>query len=159
MPTLSNDHAEERLQACRLPAMQATLDRLTGAGEVVSTIVLYDNETPTAPAAVALVSIPLTAAVGTINVYNTDPQNPTITLVVTAPREALVTGADPSTGTGPLGATVFDPAGVRVMDLTVSLTGAGGEVQMEPNVEEGGLPVVRLFNGSLARLTSISFGG
>jgi hypothetical protein len=159
MPIISSDHAEQRLQACRLPALNATLTRLTGGSGAHSTLVLYDHLDPEDPTATALVSIPLAESVGSIVTDDTDPADPDIALVFTTPVEAQVTAADEEEGSIPLSAAIFDPSDDLVMTLTLSLTGDGGEVEMEPNTEEDSSPVVRLYNGALARITSIAFEG
>lgn len=159
MPTLSPAHAAERLQAARLPAHQATLARLTGGSGLTSTLTLYDHADPADVAATALVALPLTEQAGAITVDDTDPQAVLVTLTLDTPLEAQVTGADESMGSTPLSARLTDPAGAWVMDLTVSLEGEGGEIELPPNVDDGGTPVVRLYNGALARITAAVLEG
>jgi hypothetical protein len=150
--TLSPALEAARLEACRLPALQATLARLAATAPAHSTITLYDHADPDDVAANAIVAIPLTEAAGTID-------EALFQLALDVPIEALIDGADAATGSTPLSARVTGPAGDWEFDLTVSATGDGGDIQLAPTGDDNGTPVVVLFNGATARITAATFQG
>jgi hypothetical protein len=80
-------------------------------------------------------------------------------LQVATPIEAQITGADPSTGTIPLWARITAPDGAWWGDLSVTVEGGGGEVQLVATGEDNGQPVARLYNGAFCRLESIVVQG
>lgn len=141
--TLSPEHEAARLEACRLPALQATLARLVATLPDHSTLTLYDHADPADPAAAALVAIPLSDTVGTID----DAQH---RLVIDTPIEALVDGADPSNGSTPLSARLTGPTGAWEMDLSVSEAGGGGDIIID---------TAALQNGATARITDAVIQG
>jgi len=150
MLTLSTEHQAARDDAARLPALQATLARLTGDGTTHSTLTLYDHADPDDPAAVALAAIPLESVPGVID-------EAALTLTLTTPVEAMVDGADASAGSVPLSARVTGPGGAWEFDATVSITGGAGEIQFDAT-DEGGAEV-RLYNGATARVTAAVIQG
>lgn len=145
--TLSPDLDTARTEACRLPALQETLARLVGADPDYSAITLYDHADPDDGTASAIVTIAMTEAAGTIDTN-------TVELTFDTPIEALVDGADASNGSEPLSARITGPTGTWEMDMVVSPTGMGGDVQLAPTgTDGGGNDIVELFNGATARIT------
>lgn len=149
--TLSPEHATARADAARLPALYATLARLEGIPEEgsnpeqVSTLTLYDTADPTDANANVLAEMPLALAAGSV-----DEDSQTLTLLT--PLESQVSGADPLNGSRPLSARITGPTGTWEMDLTVSATDQGGDIQLPETGEEDGTPVARLFNGATASI-------
>lgn len=156
---ISTAHENARITACRISALEASLALLAAdpEGEDRSHIHLYGTTRPAPggdPGGTPIVSIPMTAAAG---VVDTDLYQ----LQVATPIEAQITGADASTGTIPLWARITTPSGDWWADLSVSVEGGGGEVQLVATGEEGdpAVPVARLYNGAFARLESIIVQG
>lgn len=157
---ISPEHEAARLAAIRIPALQASLTRLVQTdpeASARSSIALYGTVRPPAgdpPGAAPIVTLKLTAGAGTIDEENHQ-------IILTTPIEGQITGADPTQGSIPTWARILDPAGGWWADVSVSVTGGGGEIQMTPTGEEGdpAEDVVRLFNGAFARLTTAVFGG
>lgn len=158
-------HTSAVFEAVRVPAMQARLALLVqGAAATPSRIDLYADPLPAAPggAAVsaALVSIALSAAAGSV-VDETIESVRSVRLVLDAPIEGQVTGADPTTGSVPTWGRIVTPAGGWWADVTVSVVGGTGEIQMAETTQEGDppAPVARLFQGAFARITSFVIEG
>jgi len=152
---LSPDHISARQLAVRIPALQASLARLVGDASNRSRIEYYGTARPVAgdpPGGAAIVVMPLSATAGTVH-------EPSYQLRIDAPIEAQVTGADPATGTVPIWARVYDPAGAWWGDVSVTAEGGGGDIQLVPTGSDGGVPVARYFNGAFARLSSFVFQG
>jgi hypothetical protein len=150
---ISTKHANAVIAACRIPALQARLALLANVGNPErSTIAFYGTAKPDPgdpPGDDPIVTLTLTEAAGVID---TDLHQ----LQIATPLEAQVTGADPATGTIPVWARVSDAAGDWWADLSVSVEGGTGEIQLVQTGTEGDppAPVVRLFNGAFARLSS-----
>lgn len=146
-------------------SVEAVYDSVTytGAGTDLSPaqIEIYDGTQPTpgdpAPNPV-IVTVACTPELGTITDGWRDAAR-VVTLVVTTPLEGQITGADEATGTIPTWARLVDPTGTWAADLTVTVDGAGGELQLAQTGEEGGQPVARLFNGAFARISSFRIEG
>lgn len=152
---ISTAHADAVLQACRLPALYARLALLVGDATNRSTIEFHGGSYPSPPGSgtpTPLTTMSLTAGAGVVEDAN-------YRIVLSGPLESQVTGADPSTGTVPTWARVRDPAGGWWADLTVSVEGGGGEIEMPKTAVEGGVDVVRWFNGAFARLNSAQCQG
>lgn len=148
---ISPQHAAAVIAACRIPALQARLALLQSADETRATLAFYGTAYPdppgAAPGADPIVTLTLTATAGTLDagLYQ---------ILLTTPLESQVTGADPALGSIPLWARMRTPAGDWWADLTVSVEGADGELQLVQTGTEGGQPVARLFNGAFARIAS-----
>lgn len=152
---ISTAHAAAVLQACRLPALYARLALLVGDSTNRSTIEFHGGDYPSPPGSgtpTPLVTLSLTAAAGTVEDAN-------YRIVLAGPLEAQVAGADAGTGTVPTWARVGDPAGAWWGDLTVSVEGGGGEIEMPKTAVEGGVDVVRWFNGAFVRLNTLHLNG
>jgi hypothetical protein len=156
----ANDAAA--LEAARVPALQARLDLLAqGAETDPSEIRIYGTTRPDpgeAPGGASVVVIPLAAAAGTVEDFEAESVRH-VELTLAVPIEGLVDGADPTLGTIPVWARIVGPTGAWWADVSVSVTGDGGELEMVATGEESGDPVVRLFNGSYARISSAVFEG
>lgn len=155
---ISTKHADAVTEACRVPGLHARLALLVQPlpGEPERSVIeLYGTSKPTPgdpPGGSPVVSIPLTAAAGTVD-------EPQIQLALATPIEAQVTGADATTGTIPTWARVLDVDGDWWADLTVSVEGGGGEIELAQTGTESAQPVARLFNGAIARITSAIIQG
>lgn len=156
---ISTEHADARYTACRIPALEASLALLVADPEAPerSQIHLYGTARPAPggdPGGTPIVSIPMTAAAG---VVDTDLYQ----LQIATPIEAQITGADASTGTIPLWARITTPSGDWWADLSVSVEGGGGEVQLVATGEEGdpAVPVARLYNGAFCRISNAVLQG
>lgn len=156
---ISTDHDNARIAACRIPALQASLALLVAAAPEgpFATIALYGG-TPPAPGGAAgtpIATIPMTEAAGQVL------GDPDYRLQIDAPIEAQVDGADPTTGTIPTWGRVSTPTGAWWADLSVTVEGEGGEIQLVATGQEGDplADVARLYNGAFARLSSIVFQG
>lgn len=153
--TLGADVATGNLNADFAPVNPAggvyfTL-RATGWGGTAAT---NDTLTFTVTLADPIVALPLSAAAGAVDAG-------LFQIQLDVPVEAQITGADPAAGTIPLWARIADYTGAWWADATVSVVGDGGEIQLDQTGTEGSpaVPVVRLFNGAFARLTSAVFQG
>lgn len=155
---ISPAHESARTEAARLPALYASLALLqqTDPQETaVATIEIYGTPRPPAgdPAGGApIVAIELTRGAGTID-------DTLIELSLDTPISAQITGADPSTGTIPVWARISDPGGGWWSDVSVTVEGGGGELEMPQTGTENGSPVARLFNGATALISSAVFRG
>lgn len=162
---ISTAHQTARNEASRVPAQHASLALLVQADAQLperSMIHIYGGIRPTAgePAGDPLdpdppvVSVELTASAGTVN-------EETAQIILTTPIEGQITGADPVDGTIPTWGRIVTPAGDWWADASVSVTGAGGEIQIDMTGTEGdpAEPVARLFNGAFIRVSSAVFGG
>jgi|26BtaG_2_1085354.scaffolds.fasta_scaffold21362_2 hypothetical protein len=157
---ISPAHQTAVEEATRVPALYARLELLrqtdtgsTGRGSIA----LFGGTRPSpggTPASGPLVTMLMTANAGTVDeqLYQ---------IALDAPIEGQNTGADPDAGTIPTWARIYSPAGAWWADVSVSVEGAGGEIQMVATGTEGdpAEPVVRLFNGAFARLSSAIFQG
>lgn len=152
---LSTAHSAARNLAVRIPALQASLDLLVGDASNRAHVALYATTRP-APGAAAgdspIVSVSLSAAAGTVHA-------PSYQLRLDVPLEGQITGADPATGSVPLWARISGPTGDWWADASVTAEGGGGELQLVATGTESGSPVVRLYNGAFARLSSFVFQG
>jgi len=157
---ISPAHEAAVLEATRLPALQASLGKLQQTDPESTnraSISLYGGIRPAAgdpPPSAPIVTMLATANAGTID-------EQLFQIALDAPMEGQITGADPDTGTIPKWARIFDPAAGWWADVSVSVEGDGGEIQMVATGTEGdpAEPVVRLFNGAFARLSSAVFQG
>src|SRR5690554_21573 len=155
---ISPAHEAARIEASRLPALHASLALLQQTDpEAVTraTIEIYGTTRPPAgdpPGGSPIVTLEMTAAAGTIN-------DELIELTLTTPLDALITGADDSTGTIPTWARINTPDGSWWSDVSVTVEGEGGELEMPQTGTENGSPVARLFNGATALLSSAIFRG
>ena len=137
---ISPAHAAARFEACRLPALQASLALLQSSGAARARILLYAGPKPdpgAATSAVPLVALTLSATAGAI-----DAENKRLTLDA---DEGQVANADPASGTAAVWARVLTPSGAWWADLTVSDAGGNGDIKMASTT---------LFNGAFVRLTS-----
>lgn len=139
---ISTLHAAARLQACRIPALSASLSLLASADASRATIEFHaaPRPGPGEPAGDDPLAIgQLTGRAGII-----DPVG--YALVLDAPIEAQVVNADPATGTPTAWARVKTPAGAWWADLSVSSTADGtGEILIEQTL---------LLNGAFVRVTA-----
>ena len=152
---ISPAHLAARNTAARNPANQASLDLLASATADRSTLALYATAKPTPgdpPGGAALVEIDLTAAAGTLD-------SELFTLALDVPIEGQVTGADPVTGDIPLWGRLAGPLGAWWADVTVTVEGGGGEIELAQTGTEEGSPVARLFNGAFCRVISAVLQG
>lgn len=153
---LSPTHESARLEAARIPALHASLGLLVqGTEPNPASIALFATTRPAAggdPGGAALVTMPMTASAGVVD-------EEAYQIQLTTPIEGQILGADETDGSIPTWARIYTPAGDWWADASVSVQGGSGEIQMVPTGAEGGQPVVRLFNGAFARLTSAVFGG
>ncbi len=157
---ISPQHEAAVIAACRLPALYARLALLAGdpAEPERAAIAFYGTAYPdpagAAPGADPIVTLPLTWAAGTVDEV-------LFQILIVTPLEAQVTGADPDDGTIPQWARVTMPDGTWWADLTVSVEGEGGEIQLVQTGTEGdpAVPVARLFNGAFARIASAVIQG
>lgn len=158
-------HTSAVYEAVRAPAMQARLALLVqGAAANPSRIDLYADPQPATPGdavvAPALVSIELSAAAGTV-VDETIENVRGVRLVLDTPIEGQVTGADPTTGSVPTWGRIVGPTGAWWADVTVSVVGGAGEIQIDATTQEGEppAPVARLFQGAFTRITAFDIAG
>lgn len=141
----STKHSDARLEAQRLPALNASLALLV-EDTTPATIALYGTVKPTPgdpPGADPVVTFTLSATAGTVD---TDLKQ----IQLAVPIEAQITGADPTTGTEVLWGRIFDGAGDWWGDATVSDESGSGEIKLQTTA---------LFNGAFCRLTSGIFQG
>lgn len=160
----STAHTEAVAEAVRAPALQARLDMLAqGAAANPARLELFATTKPTPgdpPGGSPLVVINLTSTAGTL-IDETVNNVRSVRLELDAPIEGQVTGADPSTGSIPLWARFYTPAGDWWADVTCSVEDGGGELQIAATGTEGNppAPVARLFNGAYARVSSFVIEG
>lgn len=160
----STAHTAAVAEAVRAPALHARLDTLAqGAEATPARIELFATTRPDPGEAAGgdpLVSIFLTAGVGEVTDETVETVR-TVQLVLDTPIEGQVDGADPATGSIPLWARMYSPAGDWWADVSVSVEGGAGEVQMAATGQEGEplADVARLFNGAFARLSSFVIEG
>lgn len=152
-------------EAVRAPALQARLDMLAqGAEATPARVELFATEQPATPGDAAgadpVVSINFSATAGTV-IDEVVEGVRAVRLEIATPIEGQVTGADPSTGSIPLWGRIYTPAGDWWADVTASVEGGDGEVQLAATGTEGDPPesVARLFNGAFARLSSFVIAG
>jgi len=107
-----------------------------------------------------VVAIDLTAGAGVV-VDETDEDVRSVRIEIDAPIEGQVTGADPATGSIPLWARFYRPNGDWWADVSCSVEGGDGELQLAATGTEGEPPVsvARLFQGAYARLSSVVIAG
>lgn len=168
-------HYAALIESQRLPTLAARLAALAcdPAESPRSTLRFYegtfDPDNPEPPTT-ALVSMPLTARAGVIvdalipdpEADPEDPEPPQVRelkIVLDVPLEGTLTAADPVAGSVPGYAVLFDPAGMPINQFSVSLTGDGGEIELVQTGEELGAPVVRWYNGALARVSAFVIAG
>jgi len=154
---VSTAHNDAVVAACRIPALNARLALLASADATRSTIAFFDNAQPadadTAEGATAIVTIELTQAAGTVDEGN-------FQILLDTPIEEQVNGADPVDGSVPTWARIYTPDGSSWADVTVTVEGDGGEIQLvQTGVDGGSNPEARLFNGAFARIASASIQG
>ncbi|MBB5322341.1 hypothetical protein [Marinobacter oulmenensis] len=157
---ISPAHQTAVEEATRVPALHARLALLQQTDEQSTdraSIAIFGGTRPSpggTPASGPIVTMLMTANAGAVDeqLYQ---------LALDAPLEGQNTGAAPDTGTIPAWARIYNPAGGWWADVSVSVEGDGGEIQMVATGTEGdpAEPVVRLFNGAFARLTSALFQG
>lgn len=158
---ISTAHENARITACRVPALEASLGLLVQDDPMQperSMIHLYATTRPDPGEAAGgdpVVSIPMTAAAGAVL------GDPDYRIEIDTPIEAQITGADPSTGSIPTWARITTPAGDWWADVSVTVEGEGGEVQLVQTGTEGdpAVPVARLYNGAFCRLASFVLQG
>lgn len=152
---ISTKHENAVIAACRIPALEARLALLANPDPVSpdrAWIEFYGTAKPTPgdpPGGDPIVTLMMTEGAGTIN-------EGLFQLVLDTPIEGQITGATPSTGTIPVWARVYDFEAAWWADLTVSVEGGGGEIQLAQTGTEGepAEPVARLFNGAFARIVT-----
>lgn len=143
---LSPEHESARIAACRTPALQASLDLLALDTPGPARIDIYPDPRATAgetPVGDRIVTLPLGATVGAIDTE-------LFQIVLTAPIEAQITGADPVTGTTATWARIVDGHGDWWGNASV------GDEESEEEIK---LQTVALYNGAFCRLTSAVFQG
>lgn len=161
---LSPDNIAAAAEAIRVPALQARLDMLVqGEAATPARLELFATTKPTPgdPAgADPVVSIDLTASAGSVMDEVVEDVR-SVRLELDAPIEGQVTGADPATGSIPLWARFYTPAGDWWADVSCSVEGGDGELQLVATGTEGDPPVsvARLFNGAYARVSSFVIAG
>jgi hypothetical protein len=143
---LSTEHETARYDACRLPALNASLSLLAQDTQA-SKIELYSDPVPTAPGDAPtgdlVVTLTMTATAGTVD-------NALFQIQLDVPIEAQITGADPTTGTTVTWARVYGGDGTWWGDATVSDEAGAGEIKLQTTL---------LYNGAYCRLTSAIFQG
>jgi len=143
---LSTAHEAARTDACRLPALNASLG-LLAQDTHLSKIELYSDPTPTspgdAPTGDLVVTLTMTATAGTVD-------NELFQIQLDVPIESQITGADPTTGTTVTWARIYDGTGAWWADATVSDEAGVGEIKLQTTL---------LYNGAYCRLTSAIFQG
>ena len=107
---ISAAHDSARVTACRVPALQASIDLLIAAAPEgpFATIALYGTAKPAPggdPGGLPVVTIPMTETAGVVA------GDPDYQLQIDVPIEAQIDGADPATGTIPLWARISGPTG------------------------------------------------
>ena len=142
---LSAEHIEERRNAARNPANQTTLSVLSGGS-----VSLYEVADPLETDH-PIVTIQLKDPPATLDETN-------YRIVLNTPLLERVENASEN-GSAPVMARFTRSNGGKIMDVTVSVEGAGGEIQMEQTEEENGQPVARLRNGEWARIIGFTFQG
>jgi len=151
-------------EAVREPALLARLEMLVqGEATDPAQINLYDGTQPDpgdTPTGDLIVSIPLTPTAGSV-VDETVEEVRSVRLELDAPIEGQVTGADASTGSVPAWGRILTPAGDWWADITVSVEGGTGELQLAATGQEGDplADVARLFNGAYARVSAFVIEG
>ena len=160
----STAHTAAVAEAVRAPALQARLEMLEqGVATDPAQIDLYDGTQPDpgdTPTGDLLVSIPMTSTAGTVIDEIVETVR-SVRLELDAPIEGQVTGADASTGSIPTWGRILTPAGDWWADITVSVEGGTGELQLAATGQEGDplADVARLFNGAYARVSSFVIEG
>jgi len=154
---VSTAHANAVIDACRIPALNARLALLASADVSRSTIAFFDGTQPadadTAEGATAIVTLTMTQAAGVVDEAN-------FKIVLDTPLEEQVANADAVNGSVPTWARIYTPAGAAWADLSVTVEGDGGEIQLvQTGTDGGGNPEARLFNGAYARIASAEIQG
>lgn len=154
---ISPAHEAARVEASRLPALYASLELLKQpeSPESPATIEIYGTARPQAgspPGGSPIVTLELVPTAGTIN-------DELIEMRLATPISAQITGADADTGTIPTWARINYPGGSWWSDVSVSVDGGTGEIQMPQTGTENGEAVARLFNGATALISSAVFKG
>lgn len=153
---ISPTHLTTRNTAARNPANAASLSLLQSATTDRATIALYANTKPApgdpAGADPPIVEIELTTSAGTLDEL-------AFTIILTTPLEGQVTGAHVSDGSIPVWGRILGPLGDWWSDVTVSVEGGAGEIQIAQTGVEASVPVARLFNGAFCRIISAVFEG
>lgn len=141
----STKHEDARLEACRIPALEASLALLDlNAAAKIDFYPLPRPEIPgTTPEDAPVVSVPLAANAGTVN-------EELFQIQLTVPVEGQITGADPETGTEVGWAQIVDGDGDWWGDVSVSDEFGTGEIKLQTTT---------LYNGAFCRLTSAVFQG
>lgn len=142
---LSTAHEAARLEACRLPALQASLALLVEDTRRAA-VAFYGTVRPAPgadPGGAAVVTVQLDASPGSINTTLKQ-------IELTVPVEGQVTGADPTTGTEVLWARITDGTGSWWADCSVSDQAGGGEFKLASTT---------LQNGAFLRVSSAVFQG
>lgn len=143
---ISTKHADAVIAACRVPALQARLELLDRNNPDPAHIDLYPDPRPdpgATPEGAVVVSIPLAATAGAVDTE-------LFRVALTAPIEAQITGAAPSTGTTVTWGRVVDGDGDWWGDASVSAEAGAGEIKLVSTL---------LYNGAYARLTSAILQG
>lgn len=142
---ISTDHAAARLEACRVPALQASLALLASSTSDRARLVFYGGTKPAAGAAAtgALATVNLSQRAGLVDASAK-------TLALDTPQEGQVDGADPTTGTAATWARIFTPGGNWWADLTVSDATGDGEIKLSS---------VLLLQGGFVRVTNAVVAG
>ena len=160
----STAHTEAVAEAVRVPALNARLAMLDkGAAANPARLELFATSRPD-PGELAggdpLVSINLTNSAGAVTDAVVDEVR-RVRLVLDAPIEGQVTGADTDVGSIPTWGRFYTPAGDRWADVSVSVEGSSAELQLAATGTEGepAAPVARLFNGAFARVSSFVIAG
>jgi hypothetical protein len=160
----STTHTDAVAEAVRAPALQARLDMLLQGEEATPARIELFATTQPDPGDLAgddpVVSLDLTATAGEV-IDEIIEEVRSVRLELEAPIEGQVDGADPSEGSIPIWARFYTPAGDWWADVTCSVEGGDGELQLAATGTEGELPVsvARLFNGAYARISSFVIEG
>lgn len=144
---ISTKHSDARTAAARIPALNASLALLEAENPDPAQIDFYSDPVPTTPGDTPtgdlVVSIPLNSSAGSVDAD-------LFQIQLTAPFEAQITGANPSTGTSTTWARVIDGDGDWWADVSVSDESGSGEIKLQTTL---------LYNGAYCRITSAVFQG
>ena len=152
----SPTHTQTVYEAVRLPAIEARREMLLG-GSLIH-IFGTPRPAPGEPSGEPIVSIPIREDVGVVSdiVENSVRR---VYLEFYTPLEERVTSVTTSEGVEPKWARIETASNEWWADVSVSVEGGDGELQMVQTGIEEGQPVARLFNGAFARISSFVIEG
>ena len=158
----SQEHTSAVYEAVRVPAMEARLQMLMqGSHEIPSSIEIYGCTRPVpgeAPEEPPIVSIDLREEAGAVEdeIENSVRK---VRLRITTPIEKRVQDIGDPEGAEPSWARIKTPTGDWWADISVSVEGEGGELQLEQTGTENGQPIAKLFDNSFARISNFVIEG